>query len=297
MSKATIPPEKVAEIKKKYPDVTDELLTDLANAIDVEGGDDGDGNGGNGDGGKGLDNLGLALKEGDMTFTQLMFWLERQDRKERYEEKQEERRREERLRQEKPPWLEPVLTRLEKLEEKKGEPQSETSKFWETQLNDLKDKLAEQKTANETVLADLREERTKAKDEAQRTYIDGKINEVNASLKRLEDLLGKTTTPDKKDFFDQLQEVQTKGKLAGIEITVGQGSKVAKDREEVAIDAAQGVVSEGKEVLKDARLLVKEISEGIVLPRMRVDSGASKTSLLSDKEKMAYYEKLGLSAK
>ena len=45
MSKATIPPEKVAEIKKKYPDVTDELLTDLANAIDVEGGDDGDGNG------------------------------------------------------------------------------------------------------------------------------------------------------------------------------------------------------------------------------------------------------------
>ena len=232
-----------------------------------------------------------------MTFTQLIFWLERQDRKERWEDKQEERRREERLRQEKPSWLEPVLTRIEKLEEKKVEPQSETSKFWETQLNDLKDKLAEQKTANETVLADLREERTKAKDEAQRTYIDGKINEVNASLKRLEDLLGKTTTPDKKDFFDQLQEVQTKGKLAGIEITVGQGSKVAKDREEVAIDAAQGVVSEGKEVLKDARLLVKEISEGIVLPRMRVDSGVSKTGLLSDKDKMAYYEKLGLTAK
>ena len=111
----------------------------------------------------------------------------------------------------------------------------------------------------------------------------------------MEDLIEKTSKPaDTRDFFDQLKEVQEKGKRAGIEITVGEGGTVAKNREDVAIEGAQGVVREGKEVLKDARLLLKEITDDVIIPRMRVESGISKTGLLTDKDKQAYYDRIGL---
>lgn len=307
MAKIKIPPEKVEELKQKH-NLTDEAIKDFADSLEVETDEVATATTPNPDPEESsFIDLNKALSSGEISFTQYLMWSDLQERK-------AESRRQARLDQEKldlqreerrpqtPTWAEGLIAKVNNLEAKVSsttttttKPEDPLLKVYEERSKDLMSRLEKQDEKHEKLLDELKEDRDKAKDEATKALIEKNMGEVQVKMDAFQDLLEKynQTTKDPIEF---LAEAKRKAAELGIEFNFGGGNSTAKSREELQVKTADAVINEIRAATKEGREFLKEFGDTVILPRMKVETGLTKTSPMTGAERTKYYADLGIKA-
>jgi len=288
---------RVEEVKKKY-NLSDEALGEIAEIVAptpasqepsrTEGDEDGGlfGHMNNNEftqmqkmfGGGGDISLGSAL-------VLMSYWDKQEERRERKE-------RERLQTQEETKWAKELVARLDRVEGRityappSSSPDSATSKLYD----DLKERLQKSEEANKEVLAELKEERDKARDAETRQYLDSKIGEVNVTLSTLQTTIANLKPPEPKDTVEEY--IASKTKLEGAGILKPPTAAEAKSREELRTRAQSKVLDHLDKAAESVRTTFDQIKDSVIIPRMRVESGVSNVASLSEKERADYYNRL-----
>ena len=306
MAKVRIPPEKIAELKQKH-NVTDEAIQDFADSLEVEVDEPatttpqssspppeeqsfGD--------------LAKAYQSGEISFTQYLMWSEMQERK--AENKRQAKMDQERLdlmrderRSPTPAWAEPLISKVNSLEARVGAtPPSRAEdpilKVYEERSKDLMTRLEKQDAKYDGVLQELKTDREKAKDDATKAMIDANMKEVQGKVDDIRDLMEELPKMPQ-DPLEFLSEAKRRAEALGIEVSFGGGGKdTARSREELQVKTADSVIGEIRGLSKEARDFMRQFGDSVILPRMKVETGVSKTGPMTTTERTKYYKDLGI---